>query len=367
VIYVLLHIFAWLLIAALIGAAVGWLLRHFGLRRQIDGLHGQLHEVQEEREKIAGLVNEAAAAANEWKARCADLEADHGQLRADHEALFAKATAWDVERARLAVELQGCEEARTALHKQILGATERARIWERERTSLHGQLSDLIHKVQALEMERNRLQDDLRKAAAQEAAQGVRHEQALQRLRVEVAAQKAQLDAAEAAAREAEARRAAVESQLASVQAEQAEVRRRNEQERTTGDIERIEGIGPANGQKLRAIGIAWVRDLLAEGMVPGGRERIAAKTGIDRRLIIKWVNAADLLRLDGVTLDHAELLERSGVDTVKELRHRVAKNLHHKMVETNEKARCAPEVPPVEVIQGWIDQARALEPKGSH
>ncbi len=59
------------------------------------------------------------------------------------------------------------------------------------------------------------------------------------------------------------------------------------------GDIERIEGIGPVYGQKLRAAGIAWVRELLARGTDAEGRKQIAAQTGLKEELVLKWVNAA--------------------------------------------------------------------------
>ncbi|MDX1981430.1 MAG: DUF4332 domain-containing protein [Bryobacteraceae bacterium] len=136
------------------------------------------------------------------------------------------------------------------------------------------------------------------------------------------------------------------------------------------GDIERIEGIGPVFGQKLRSIGINWVRELLEQGASPAGRERIVEETGIKRELILRWVNAADLLRVEGVTPDWAELLEASGVDTVKELRNRVPANLHRKMEETNPTngaGTYAREVPPVEVVARWVEIARTLDPKVTH
>ena len=137
-----------------------------------------------------------------------------------------------------------------------------------------------------------------------------------------------------------------------------------------TGDIERIEGIGSAYGQKLRSIGIAWVRELLDQGGDPKGRQRIAAETGIKAELILAWVNAADLLRVDGVTPDWAELLEVSGVDTVKELKNRVPVNLLAKMTEANPtgaRGRIAPTLPELEDVEGWIAQAKVMRPRVSH
>ena len=135
------------------------------------------------------------------------------------------------------------------------------------------------------------------------------------------------------------------------------------------GDIERIEGIGPVFGQKLRQAGIAWVKTLLAEGGSSAGRKAIIENTGLDAGNILTWVNAADLLRIEGVTPDWAEMLEVAGVDTVKELRNRVPENLHKKLVETRaEKARqFHSDAPDLEVVRGWINAAKTMEPAVTH
>ncbi|MCC6536016.1 MAG: DUF4332 domain-containing protein [Bryobacterales bacterium] len=136
------------------------------------------------------------------------------------------------------------------------------------------------------------------------------------------------------------------------------------------GDIERIEGIGPAYGQKLRAAGIAWVRDLLDRGAGADGRAQIAAATGIKPDLVLTWVNAADLLRVDGVTPNWAELLEATGVDTVKELCNRVPANLLEAMTETNPAGpggRFAATLPTLEEVESWVGQAKAMRPRVTH
>ena len=56
-----------------------------------------------------------------------------------------------------------------------------------------------------------------------------------------------------------------------------------------------------------------------------------------------------------------AELLEAAGVDTVKELKHRVAENLQKKLVEVNEAKNLTNRVPSVGEVQKMIDQAKEL------
>lgn len=77
----------------------------------------------------------------------------------------------------------------------------------------------------------------------------------------------------------------------------------------------------------------------------------------------MKWANHADLFRIKGIAGQFAELLEASGVDTVKELRHRVAANLHAKLVEVNDFKNLCNRVPSENEIQRMIEQAKELEP----
>ena len=132
-----------------------------------------------------------------------------------------------------------------------------------------------------------------------------------------------------------------------------------------TYKIEEIEGIGRVYGPKLQAAGIKTVGDLLAKGQTPKGRKELAEATGIDGTLILKWANMADLFRVKGIGPEYSELLERAGVDTIKELRHRVPEHLHAKLAEVN-AATGQPLVrvlPGLKAVQSWIEEAKHLEP----
>ena len=93
-----------------------------------------------------------------------------------------------------------------------------------------------------------------------------------------------------------------------------------------------IEGVGEVYAAKLTAVGIEKVEQLLEKCAAPAGRKALAEQTGIADGLILKWANHADLFRIKGVGPQFAELLEASGVDTVKELKHRVPENLQAKL-----------------------------------
>ena len=80
-----------------------------------------------------------------------------------------------------------------------------------------------------------------------------------------------------------------------------------------------------ANSTKMEKAKIQTVRGLLKRGGTAKGRTELAEKTGISESVILKWVNMADLFRVKGIGKQYAGLLEKAGVDTVKELRTRRA------------------------------------------
>ena len=124
-----------------------------------------------------------------------------------------------------------------------------------------------------------------------------------------------------------------------------------------------IQGIGPVYAEKLIAVGIETVDQLLEKGAAPKGRKELEDKTGIRGDLILTWTNHCDLMRINGVGPQFSELLEAAGVDTVKELRNRNAANLAAKMLEVNEAKHLCKRTPVEKEIQKYIDAAKELEP----
>ena len=122
-----------------------------------------------------------------------------------------------------------------------------------------------------------------------------------------------------------------------------------------------IEGIGEVYAQKLREMGVATTEALLEQGATPHGRKELADKTGISDRLILKWVNRADLFRVKGIGEQYSDLLAAAGVETVLELAQRRADHLHQKMVETNEAKKLVRVVPGPEQVTDWVKQAHKL------
>lgn len=125
--------------------------------------------------------------------------------------------------------------------------------------------------------------------------------------------------------------------------------------------LEKIEGIGDVYAAKLRSAGVSSISALLSMGSTPKGRQDIADKSGISSKLILEWVNHADLFRIKGVGEEYSDLLEEAGVDTVVELAQRRADNLFEKMVEVNKAKRLVRKMPTQSQVQNWIEQAKVL------
>lgn len=128
--------------------------------------------------------------------------------------------------------------------------------------------------------------------------------------------------------------------------------------------IDQIEGIGEVYAAKLQEDGIKTTDDLLEKCATKKGRTSVAEETGISEKLILKWTNHADLMRIKGIAGQFAELLEAGGVDTVKEFRHRVAANLQPKLVEINDEKNLCGRVPSVSELEKMIEEAKTLDPK---
>ena len=108
-----------------------------------------------------------------------------------------------------------------------------------------------------------------------------------------------------------------------------------------------IQGIGPVYAEKLIAVGIETVPQLLEAGAGPKGRKALEEKTGIRGDLILTWVNHADLFRIKGVGPQFS----------------RNAANLAAKMLEVNEAKHLCKRTPVEKEIQKYINLAKELEP----
>lgn len=125
--------------------------------------------------------------------------------------------------------------------------------------------------------------------------------------------------------------------------------------------LAKIEGIGEKYAAKLQAAGVTTLEDLLEKGNTPQKRKALAEATGASEKLILEWVNLADLFRIKGIGEEYSDLLEEAGVDTVVELAQRNPENLLAKMAEINEQKKLVRRLPVLSQVQDWVEQAKKL------
>lgn len=128
-----------------------------------------------------------------------------------------------------------------------------------------------------------------------------------------------------------------------------------------------LEGIGVSYAQKLSKFGCDTTEDLLEQCGTKSGRQKMSELSEISEKLILEWVNLADLCRINGVGEEYSDLLEEAGVDSVVELATRNADNLHAKMVEVNEAKNLVNKLPSVSQLEDWVSQAKSLPRRVTH
>lgn len=132
--------------------------------------------------------------------------------------------------------------------------------------------------------------------------------------------------------------------------------------------IDEVEGIGKVFAEKLAAAGCKTTDDLLEQGASASGREKLAAATGISLAQLLKWTNHVDLMRLDGVGSEYADLLEAAGVDSPTELARRNAANLAQTFQELDAaRPNWIRRLPSEAMVTGWIAEAKGMKKVVSH
>ena len=101
-------------------------------------------------------------------------------------------------------------------------------------------------------------------------------------------------------------------------------------------NVSEIRGMKADLAGKFKAKGIATDEALLKAAKTPAQRKELSAAVGLDASVILEFANRADLARIVGIGEVFSDLLENTGVDTVKELSKRVPDNLLAKTTEVN-------------------------------
>jgi len=136
---------------------------------------------------------------------------------------------------------------------------------------------------------------------------------------------------------------------------------------RKMASITAIESMDHRDATKLRKAGVRTTEALLKSAETRSGRRRLAKDTGLSERDILSWANQADMMRIKGIGPEYADLLEATGVETIRELRRRNPDRLLEAMTATNLRRNVIRRLPTDGMVGGWVDTAKELEPIVTH
>lgn len=126
-------------------------------------------------------------------------------------------------------------------------------------------------------------------------------------------------------------------------------------------DLIDIEGIGVKYARTLGRVGLKTVEDLLP--LTTKNKKEISTKTKISAKMIDKWQEHADLMRIIGIGPEYSDALNQTGVDSVKELAKRTPQSTLDKLIEFDKKKpNVIRKVPELAEIKDWIAQAKKMK-----
>ncbi|MBN2701947.1 MAG: DUF4332 domain-containing protein [Methylothermaceae bacterium] len=128
-----------------------------------------------------------------------------------------------------------------------------------------------------------------------------------------------------------------------------------------TIELSELMGMTSELERKLKEIGIHNSGELLDAATTPKQRQVLSRQMAVPSRDVLELANRADLARIQGIGSVYSNLLEKVGVDTVKELATRRSDHLHQKILETNEQVQLVKRPPTLAQVEQWVEEAKQL------
>ena len=125
--------------------------------------------------------------------------------------------------------------------------------------------------------------------------------------------------------------------------------------------ISDLKGLQPEVKTKLEFEGIRNTQQFLERTRTPQQRAELAHKVGTTPVAIKELANRADLMRLTGVGGDFSNMLEEAGVNSCKELQHRVPEKLYTTLEALHTDKKIGHRAPALAQVTEWIAEAKKL------
>jgi hypothetical protein len=129
-------------------------------------------------------------------------------------------------------------------------------------------------------------------------------------------------------------------------------------------DLQALPGLTADHARLLGQARISSQADLLQHAATPDARRTLEIRTGLAQPRLLLWHNRAELLQIEGLDAEQAELLKHAGVDTLRELTQRNPDHLQVRLAEVNASDHLVASDPMLDQVIAWVEAAKRLLPE---
>jgi predicted flap endonuclease-1-like 5' DNA nuclease len=127
------------------------------------------------------------------------------------------------------------------------------------------------------------------------------------------------------------------------------------------GRIRDLHCLRTNEANQLVDFGVTSTDRLLLVASKRQGREDLAEETGISESKILRLVQLADLMRVKGIGSEYTRLLDRVGVQTLKQLGRRSPQRLMDDFANLNSERQVVQRMPSIGDVRDWVEGAKRM------
>ncbi len=125
--------------------------------------------------------------------------------------------------------------------------------------------------------------------------------------------------------------------------------------------IDSINGMTHTEATKLRRARVRTTVTFLQIASTRSGRALLTKETGITSPKLLHWAKRAELMKINNLGTDYADLLEAVGVESVADLKRRNPESLHEMMHNANQGKKIVDRMPSLKRVTNWIDDSKDI------
>ncbi len=125
--------------------------------------------------------------------------------------------------------------------------------------------------------------------------------------------------------------------------------------------IDSINGMTHTEATKLRRARVRTTVTFLQIASTRSGRALLTKETGITSPKLLHWAKRAELMKINNLGRDYADLLEAVGVESVADLKRRNPESLHEMMHNANQGKKIVDRMPSLKRVTNWIDDSKDI------